>query len=40
LTKTTKAIVVSTKNYDALKVMGRYGDTFDTILSRILSKVD
>lgn len=34
-----KTIVVSKKNYDALKKLGHVGDTFDNVIGALLSKI-
>ena len=35
-----KTIVVSKKNYDRLKNLGFCGDSFNTVISRLLEKVE
>lgn len=37
---TLKTIVVSKKNYDKLKQLGFTGDSFNTVIGRLLEKVD
>ena len=37
---TLKTIVVSQKNYDRLKNMGFCGDSFNTVIERLLEKVE
>ena len=37
---TVKTIVVSQKNYNRLKDMGFGGDSFNTIIGRLLEKVE
>ena len=34
-----KTIVVSKKNYDALKTLGHVGDSFDDVIGTLLSKI-
>ena len=34
-----KTIVVSKKNYDALKKLGHVGDSFDDVIGALLSKI-
>ena len=35
-----KTIVLSQKNYDKLKALGFCGDSFNTVVGRLLEKVD
>ena len=35
-----KTIVVSKKNYDALKKLGHVGDSFDDVIGVLLSKIE
>ena len=37
---TVKTIVVSQKNYDKLGKLGHFGDSYNTIISRLLEKVE
>ncbi len=37
---TLKTIVVSQKNYDRLKNMGFCGDSFNTVIGRLIEKVE
>ena len=35
-----KTIIISKKNYDRLKELGFCGDSFNTVIGRLLEKVD